>query len=189
MSPLLPITAFLRVSCRPSATIRDRCLPWKPLALLNNTQLQREGIWQFPNQNVRLIGVPFGCLARKIEGDSWFTKSVGFFFLIYQGNPSISPKRTPMVRLIRGDRAVQVAPSKPPMASFLAPPAQPQPEPPSSSGPAVTQAEDGHGSSRGLGWLKGKNKETSLLFFWGVSDLKKQKIDFGFPAVVVGRRA
>ena len=29
----------------------------------------------------------------KIEGDSWFTWR---FFVIYQGNPSMSPKRTPM---------------------------------------------------------------------------------------------
>ena len=33
------------------------------------------------------IGVLFGCFARKIDGDFWFTWC---FFLIYQGNPSIS---------------------------------------------------------------------------------------------------
>ena len=33
------------------------------------------------------IGVLFGCFGRKIDGDSWLT---WWFFLIYQGNPSIS---------------------------------------------------------------------------------------------------
>ena len=39
------------------------------------------------------IGVFFGCFARNIDGDPWFT---WWFILIYQGNPSISPKMTPM---------------------------------------------------------------------------------------------
>ena len=39
------------------------------------------------------IGILFGCFGRTIDGDSWFT---WWFFLIYQGNPSISPRRTPM---------------------------------------------------------------------------------------------
>ena len=38
------------------------------------------------------IGVLFGCLAGKIDGDSWFP---WWYFLIYQGYPSTSPKRTP----------------------------------------------------------------------------------------------
>ena len=39
------------------------------------------------------IAVLFGCFVRNIDGDSWFTWR---YFLIYQGNPSISSKRTPM---------------------------------------------------------------------------------------------
>ena len=45
-------------------------------------------------RNRQITGVDFfGGFARTIEGDSWFT---WWFFLIYQGYPSISPKRTPM---------------------------------------------------------------------------------------------
>ena len=47
-------------------------------------QRQRHGGW----------GVLFGGFARKTDGDSWFTIFVGL--IIYQGNPSISPKRTPI---------------------------------------------------------------------------------------------
>ena len=41
----------------------------------------------------RGIGVLFGCFRRRIDGDSWFT---WWFFLIHQGNASISPKGTPI---------------------------------------------------------------------------------------------
>ena len=35
------------------------------------------------------IGVLFCCFDRNVDGDSWFT---WWFFLIYQGNPSICPR-------------------------------------------------------------------------------------------------
>ena len=41
--------------------------------------------------NSYALGVLFGCFARKIDGDSWFT-----FWLNHLPEPSISPKRTPM---------------------------------------------------------------------------------------------
>ena len=44
---------------------------------------------------VRHVGVLFGGFAKKRDGDSWFT---WLFSLIYQG-PSISPKRTPMLKV------------------------------------------------------------------------------------------
>ena len=45
---------------------------------------------QHPNLPIQIV--LFGRLARKMDGDSWFT---WWFFLIYQGYPSISPRRTP----------------------------------------------------------------------------------------------
>ena len=39
--------------------------------------------------------------ARKIDGDSWFT---WWFNRIYQGNPSISPERTPVARQLHFER-------------------------------------------------------------------------------------
>ena len=39
-------------------------------------------------ETIMTIGVFFGFVGRKIDGDSWFT---WWLFLIYQGNPSISP--------------------------------------------------------------------------------------------------
>ena len=49
---------------------------------------------------VLAIGVLFVCSGRTIDGDSWFT---WWFFLIYQENQSISPKRTPMVLALSVD--------------------------------------------------------------------------------------
>ena len=45
------------------------------------------------NQEETIIGVLFGCFARKIDGDSWFT-----WWCNHLPGPSISPKRTPMVK-------------------------------------------------------------------------------------------
>ena len=61
----------------------------------------------------RTIGVLFGCFARKIDGDSWFT-----WLFIHLPGPFISPKRTPMERTVpnicvEATRMVQFAQSLP----------------------------------------------------------------------------
>ena len=55
------------------------------------------------------IGVLFCCFGRKIDGPG-----LPGGLIIYQGNPSISPKRTPMVKHLVGFSSASISETQPP---------------------------------------------------------------------------
>ena len=72
----------LSTPTRVTVTEKKRIAAWPTMAVLTN------GFG--PSLSLRRIGVLFGCLARKIDGDSWFA-----WWFNHLPGPSFSPKRTP----------------------------------------------------------------------------------------------